>query len=141
MCLIKSIILSIILMAPQAYTAQDDCVPQLKYYVSDDYVIVVRHPPTSPVIWEFEDDEWVAKPNPNADKLIHYDGWIYSHQYSIEIISQRDFLMRMIKHWRRPYTYWDFALLAYHWNNDGRFTLEAAADILSGVWLRNDYAN
>lgn len=137
------IILSFIAVTPQTPTQppQTNRLPTMQYYITNDYVIVIHHPSTSPVVWEYVDDHWVSRVNREAVPIIEYNGRLYSHRYQVDVISQRDFLLRIIYRWGTTYNYYDLAMLSYHWNGDGRFTLESAADILSGVWLRNDYAN
>jgi hypothetical protein len=126
---------------PPTQPPQTNRLPTMQYYITNDYVIVIHHPSTSPVVWEYVDDQWISRVNREAVPIIEYNGRLYSHRYQVDVVSQRDFLMRIIYRWGTKYNYYDFAMLSYHWNGDGRFTLESAADILSGVWLRNDYAN
>ena len=146
MGLLPYIILSVMSVTPTWHIRpmQYTRFPTLQYYITSDYVIAISHPPTSPaVVREYVDGQWVSRSDDNSKTVdvIEYNGKVYSSHFRVEIISQRDLLMRIINGWGTEYNYYDLAMLARKWNGDGRFTLESAADILSGVWLRNDYAN
>lgn len=131
------IILSLIAVTPQTPTQppQTNRLPTMQYYITNDYVIVIHHPSTSPVVWEYVDDQWVSRVNREAVPIIEYNGRLYSHRFQVDVISQRDFLMRIIYRWGTKYNYYDFAMLAHKWNGDGRFPLNAAADILREAWM------
>jgi hypothetical protein len=109
--------------------------PTLQYYITKDYVIVISHPPISQEVLEYVNDHWVSRTDDGAISVTEYKGKVYSRRFRIEIISQRDLLMRIINGWCTDYNYYDLAMLARKWNGDGQFPLNAAADILNKAWL------